>query len=334
MYTIKNLAEDSGYTVATVSRALNNSPLVADKTKKKIFKIARENGYVPNALARGLVKRSSSSICVIVPDIVNPYFPLIVKAIQDRVNEEGMHVICGNSEWNPKTEKSLLQLSKEQRVAGIIMDPVGDRTIESIETIGLDIPIVFVGNKPEDGDMSSVLVDNYRATIKSVDYLVDKGHRDIVMLGGKEDTFVNRERFRGYVDGMKKHGLETRIRKIACEYGEINGQIATRELLASKSIPTAILAINDTVALGVIKEIKDHGMEVPQDISVIGFDDVEISEYIGLTTMREPRYEMGNKAATILMEEINACREGSTIPKQAIQYDSPIIERKTCKGIL
>ena len=331
MFTIKDLARESGYTIATVSRALNDSPLVAEDTRAKILKVAEDHGYIPNALAKNLVKKSASTVCVIVPDIVNPYFPLIVKAVQDTMQTEGYLTIVCNSDWKESNEFSLVRLMCAQRVGGIIMDPSSDRSYRRIQKAGIEIPIVFVGNRTKD-NISSVLVDNYAAMFTVLDYLAGLGHRKIALIGGEEDTYVNRLRRNGFQDSMKSNGIPLDERLIIqCKYRSNDGYNVMEQLIAEGNLPTAVVAINDVIAFGVLECLKNHQIRVPEDISVVGFDDVESSHQLGLTTIHEPRYKMGADAAKLLLEimkDPNRRRNAKT--GKHILYEPELVLRNTC----
>ena len=331
MFTIKDLARESGYTVATVSRALNDSPLVAEDTRAKILKVAEEHGYIPNALAKNLVKKSASTVCVIVPDIVNPYFPLIVKAVQDTMQTEGYLTIVCNSDWKESNEFSLVRLMCAQRVGGIVMDPSSDDSYRRIQKAGIEIPIVFVGNRTED-NISSVLVDNYAAMFTVVEYLAGLGHRRIALIGGQEETYVNRLRCSGFRDSMRSNGLQVDERlMIQCKYLSNDGYCAMERRIREGDLPTAVVTINDVIAFGVLECLKNHQIRVPEDISVVGFDDVEFSQQLGLTTIHEPRYKMGEDAAKLLLEIMNKPHgRRSAKTGKHILYEPELILRNTC----
>lgn len=327
--TIKDLARESGYTVTTVSRALNNNPLVSEKTRKKILEIAEKHGYEPSALARNLVTQSSSSICVIVPDITNPYFPLIVKAVQDEAQRHGFFTFVCNSGWTETGEVALARLMYGQRVGGIIMDPSSDLTFRRIREAKVHLPIVFVGNRTEDDETSSVLVDNQAAVESGVEYLAGLGHREIAFIGGQENTYVNRKRQAGFRLAMSRlFGAEDPV-VIPSTYQSQGGYDAAYALISSGRLPSALMCINDIVAFGVIRCLREHGYRIPQDVSVIGFDDVEFSEHLELTTLQEPRYEMGVRATSILMDCIESRSEAACQHKHVL-FRSELIKRSTC----
>ena len=327
--TIKDLARESGYTVTTVSRALNNNPLVSEKTRKKILEIAEKHGYEPSALARNLVTQSSSAIGVIIPDITNPYFPMIVKAVQDEARRHEFFTFVCNSGWTEKGEIEFARLMYGQRVGGIIMDPSSDFTFRRIREAKIQLPIVFVGNRTESDEASSVLVDNQAAIELGVEYLVNLGHREIGFIGGQENTYVNRKRQEGFRIAIRRLlGNETPL-IIPSAYQAQEGYEAALVLVNSGHVPTALMCINDVVAFGVIRCLREHGYRVPEDVSVMGFDDVEFSEYLELTTLREPRYEMGIKAVSILMDTIKS-EPGVAHQHTHVLFRSELITRNTC----
>lgn len=331
MVTIKDLAQKSGYTVATISRALNNNPLVAEKTRKRILEIAGEIGYTPNALARGLVTQTTSSVGIMVPDITNPYFPTIVKAAQDTLKQRGYFTIVCNSDWMEDTEIELARMLYEHRVRGIIMDPLSDQTYKNIYETGIRVPIVFVGNRPSEDDTSSVLINNYNASVVATQHLIDLGHKKIGFVGGIENTYVNRNRFGGYQECMRACvGAVDPTLVMKCKFKQEGGYSAAKAFVDQGNVPTAVIAGNDIIAFGVIQGFRNSGYDVPRDVSVIGFDDIEFAENVGLTTMREPRYDMGVTAATLLLEAIDRVEAGKSPLRKSVVYEPELIDRSTC----
>lgn len=331
MITIKDLARDTGYTVATVSRAMNNSPLVAQSTRERILEAARRIGYSPNAIARGLVNKSSSAVGIVVPDIMNPYFPTIVKAAQDVLSERGMFTIVCNSDWSSDNELQLVKMLNEHRVCGIIMDPLNDVSIQRIKDVGIDIPIVCVGNQVLEGNTSSVIIDNYNSAQKATEHLIQIGHERIAFYGGDEGTYILRRRCEGYRESMLAHfGSIDESLVCKCRYRQEDGYAATQLLIDEDNLPTAVLAANDIIAYGIILCLRDNGFSVPDDVSIIGFDDIEFSSIIELTTMREPRYDMGVMAAKVLCNEIEYSEDDKIPPKTNIQYPPELIIRSSC----
>lgn len=326
--TIKDLSKKTGYTIATISRALNDSPLVKDKTKKEILDAAEEIGYVRNDIARGLVKKNSSTFGVIVPDITNPYFPLLVKGIQDALLKEGYHIFLCNSDWDEENEKRLINMLCESRVKGILMDPISDHVPQILSQIGFPVPVVYLGNRPSDENANYVIIDNYKGARKATEYLIELGHERIAFIGAEENTFINRSRSNGYRDTMIKSfgGLdESLVRK--SKYKRENANQVIREMIEEGNVPTAVVACNDIIALGVMEAFQSSSFRVPEDVSVIGFDDIEYASLpgINLTTVREPRYQMGTMATEIILECI---KDRNT--KRQIIIEPELILRKTC----
>ncbi len=333
MVTIKDLAKATGYTIATVSRAFNNSSLVADATREKILRTAEEIGYLPNALARGLVNKATSTIGVIVPDITNPYFPVIVKSIQDTIKPHGYNTIVCNTDWIEDTETESAKMLFAHRVAGILMDPLSDRTYSNIYNAGVRVPIVFVGNKTDSNadEASSILIDNFSAAYQATEYLLSLGHERIAFVGGDEDTHVNRNRIGGYISSMQRHvGALDPSLLMKCRYTQEAGYMVASALIRSGRLPTAIVAGNDIIAFGVMQSFHNHGYRIPRDISIIGFDDIEFSSNIGLTTMQEPRSEMGRMAANLLLETIRNAEAHLKLETKNILLDAKLIKRDSC----
>ena len=331
--SINDIAKKTGYTVATVSRALNESPLVRDKTKEKIKKAAHDMGYITNAIARGLVTDGLSLVGIIVPDIINPYYPLIVKTIQDTLKQKGYKVFLCNTDWKQETEYELIKMLFEHRVKGIIMDPLCDDTYKRIKSLGAKTPVVFFGNTTTDEDINYVINDSYKGVSIATEYLISLNHKKIVFMGAMKDTYINRGKLSGYKDVMESYFGpidSSLIRK--CEDTRECGYAESNKLIDEKFIPTAIITGNDLIALGVIECFKKSGYNIPGDLSVIGFDDIEYAGLpgISLTTISEPRVDMGCKAAEILLSIIN--NTDGHIDRKVI-LEPGLIKRSTCSGI-
>lgn len=331
--TIKDVAERSGYTVATVSRALNDSSMVSDRTKTKIKKAAEEIGYVRNNMAAGLVTSSMPTVGVIVPDIANPYFPMLVKGIQDTLLAQGYSMFLCNSNEDPNVEIECLKLLNSYKIRGIIMDPVSDESYKNLKWISGDIPVIFTANIPEGQNLNYISINNYSAAQTATKYLLSLGHKDIIYIGGYDrSNHTFRMRRKGFCDTLHEFfgpDFDPQIKK-----GYPNrrfGFEATKETLANGRLPTAFFAGNDDIALGILEALWKHGFQVPEDVSVIGIDNIEYASLprIDLTTIEEPRYLIGKMAAS---EILNLFEQGDYSSSAPIQrtLEHKLIIRKTC----
>lgn len=328
--TIKDIAEKTGYTVATVSRALNDSPMVHKKTKEKIFSVAKEMGYTKYNKYTAIPR--NPYIGVIIPDITNPYFPLLVKGIQDSLQKEGYSIVLCNSNGIIENEKRYGEMLCDLHVQGIIMDPLCDDSYNFLVSSGLTIPVVFTGNRPLGEKINYISIDNYNGATKATKYLIGLGHKKIAYIGGNEDTFTNRERFRGYRDIIIEFFGELDDSIIKYNYPDRqHGFDSAAEIIQQGNIPTAVIASNDSIALGVIECFMVNGFNIPNDVSIIGFDNIEFSSLpgISLTTVNEPRYDIGVMAAESIIKLIN----GSMTPPIQIDIEPELIMRKTCTKV-
>jgi LacI family transcriptional regulator len=328
--TIKDIAKKTGYTVATVSRALNDSPMVSDKTKIEISNAANKMGYVRNNIARGLVTNHLTTVGIIVPDITNPYFPRLIKGAQDTLQESGYNTFLCNNNGIIENEVKHIEMLCSLCSKGIIMDPLSDDSYEHVRKINPHIPVVFVGNCPAAQNINYIAIDNYKGGVKATKYLIGLGHKKIAYIGGNENTNTNRARFKGFRDVMLQHFGTLDNSLIKFNYPDMShGFEEAANIIQEGNIPTAIVASNDLIALGIIDCLWKHGFDIPNDISIIGFDNIEYSSLpgINLTTVAEPRYEIGAMAAETILKLFDS---DEPLPPVQIDLDPELIIRKTC----
>lgn len=328
--TIKDVAERSGYTVATVSRALNYNAMVNENTREKIFDIAKEMGYID---AEKTSSESITAIGVVVPDIHNPYFPLLIKGIQEQLSVEGLGTLICNANSNPQTETECIKALVDAKVKGIIMDPLTDHSYKKVRYLNDKMPVVFTSNVPEGANINYITIDNYAAAQIATNYLISLEHTQIAYIGGNEETDTYRSRFAGYCDTMKKHFSHINTNLICKAFPDrASGFRAANKIMTTNQRPTAFFASNDSLALGVLEYLQKHGFDVPKDISVIGIDNIEWSSLPGidLTTIEEPRYLLGQTAATSMSELLNHRFEIEKRSPLQITLQPKLIIRNTC----
>lgn len=330
--TIKDIAKKANVSYATVSRALSGSSEINEETKKRILHLADEMGYSPNIIARGLVTKSTHTIGLIVPDITNPFFAEVSQGAGDYAHQSSYNVFLCNSNWNIQREKESLDKLFNSRVDGIIITPVSD-DISHIIDLNEKIPIVFAANKPHNAGLSYVVTDNHKAAGLAMDYLIKLGHKRIAFVGGSKSDYGTSSRFQGYLDSLQKYHIA--VTPDIIMHGQLtsnSGYILVKEMLEKSELPTSILACNDIVALGVIQAIEEYGLNVPKDVSVIGFDDISFASLnkIQLTTVFQNKYEIGKLSVKMLIDRImnNDLKEN----KYHI-LEPKLIIRKTCKGV-
>ena len=334
--TMYDVAQKSGYTLATVSRALNHNPIVNIHTREKIFEVAREIGYISQQNSSSQSK-TLPTIGVIIPDINNPYFPPLLKGIQDQLTEEGLSMIICNSNSSSQIETECIKTLISAKVKGVIIDPLSDSSFKKFHHLSYKLPIVFTSNAPQGSHINCVGIDNYAASQIAVNYLISLGHTSIAYIHGNEDAAAYRLRLSGYYDTLKQHFININ-KKMVCKVhpDRLSGFRATKKIFGMNLRPTAFFASNDSLALGVLEFLKKYHFNIPQDISVIGIDNIEYASFPGieLTTVEEARYILGQTAASSILKLLH-CTTENTCPAEPIQIIIPpkLIIRNTCGKI-
>ena len=293
----------TGVSYATVSRALSGKAGVNEETRKTILAEAANVGYQPNAVARGLVTRKTNIIGLAIPDITNPFFPEIARGVEDAASELGYNIFLCNTNWSFEKEETYLRVLQERRVDGIIITPVSDEELYR----NIQIPMVFISRVPAEVNSSFVVIDNVRGGFLATKHLLETGYKRIAFIGGKSEVHVSAERLEGYKAALNryKHSIdETLI--VSGKFNSQSGYELAGKLLSGPNPPDAVFAANDVIALGVLQSAKELGLNVPGEFGIVGFDDIPFAAYsqIQLTTVSQPKYQMGKIAAEICIGEI------------------------------
>ncbi|TKG97366.1 LacI family transcriptional regulator [Puteibacter caeruleilacunae] len=322
--TITDIAEELGVSPSTVSRALNDHPAISKKTKKAVLKLARQRNYQPNLLALNLLKKRTNTIGVIVPEITSHFFSSVINGIQDLVKPFGVNMIIGQSNESYEEEKSIVQTFASIRVDGFLISPSSEtKKYDHLESlIQNNIPLVIFDRDCEGIDIDKVFVDEYNGAFQAVEYLIQSGCKRIAHIAGSQTLSTARHRLRAYKDALEKHSIPFNADYVVQTDGfsPEYGIEPTRRLLSLQTPPDAIFTINDGVAIGAMYVIKDAGIKIPEEISIIGFDDDPHSTYFkpSLSTVWQPTYEMGMLAARILMKRINTNNDLSKIRVESL----------------
>jgi LacI family transcriptional regulator len=307
MITIKDVAKAAGVAVSTASYALNGSNKVSEKTREKVTKVAEEMKYVPNSFARNLKKSKADLIALIVHDINGPFYDRLVKGIQDVAIMFGHNLIIF-CEYNVGNEASYNFL-KENVVEGAIVLSSNLTDNEVIELADNGYPLVLLDRQLKQSNVCSVVINNEKGACEAVNYLISLGHKKIGFISGPVDSYDNACRMKGYVDTLKNNSIEVSEKYVVHGgFTEQSGYETMKNYLEkTKDVPTAFFSANDEMLIGAIKAIQEKGFKVPQDISVIGFDDIQAANYIQpkLTTIKGPMYELGSFSAHMLFNLMN-----------------------------
>lgn len=306
--TIKDIAKKANVSYGTVSRALNNKYGVKKETRERVLALAVKMGYSPNAIARGLVKKTTHSIGLVIPDILNPFYPDVARGIEDKALENGYSVFFCNTNHDKKREIQSLKLLVEKRVDGIILAPgLEDPDVPNVLIHG-DIPIVHICRRYTEPDKSFVVIDDERGGFLATKHLIEQGYKKIGFIGAKDQALHLDERYEGYKQAFQKFGLQLDERYVfSSDFKRQTGYRIVRRMLADGDYPRAIFAENDLLALGVIQGIREAGLSIPGDIAVVGFDDIPFASFpeVQLTTICQPKHEMGEIAVSILLEQMS-----------------------------
>ncbi|UCF96328.1 MAG: LacI family DNA-binding transcriptional regulator [Spirochaetaceae bacterium] len=330
--TIKDIAREANVSYATVSRALNNKRGVREATRQKVLKLATEMSYTPNAIARGLVKKQTHTLGLIIPDITNPFYPEVARGIEDGAAEEGFSIFLCNTNWERERELEYLKLLAEKRADGIILAPI-DNEVETAESrLTGKMPIVYVSNAPVGTLHSFVVIDNVLGGFLATEHLIRSGYRKIGFVGSTEDSLTIAERLKGYRKALEKYGITIDERHIQLgEFKQESGYRIMRKMISDGDYPRAIFAENDLLALGILQGVKAGGLSVPEDVAVVGFDDIPFASFPGvqLTTINQPTYEMGRKAVNILLGQIQGSDGNLAAQSQQIYLKPRLIVRQS-----
>lgn len=328
--TIKDVSLTAGVSTATVSRVLAGFEDVSEGTRQRVLDVVKALNYQPNRNARNLRKNTTSKIGVIISDIQNPFFGSVVRGIEKITIKDDFTIILGNSDEEPLRERKLITMLLEEGVAGIILVPTNADMDSYRSLFGSGTPFIIIDRRLPFSDVDMVLVDGAAGAKKAIDHLVSLGHRRIGYVGGMKHLSVMREREQGYLAALKKHKLP-----IVEEFLRLGnnrqdgGHSAVCELLALPQPPTAILIANNLMTLGGLQAIHESGLEIPEHVSLVGFDDMDWASSLRppLTCVAQPAYRMGEIAASILRDRI----QNPAMPYQTILLDTQLVIRASCK---
>jgi LacI family transcriptional regulator len=330
--TVKDVSQAAGVSTATVSRVLAGFDEVSEETRQRVLEAAKTLNYQPNRNARNLRKNTTSKIGVIISDIQNPFFGSVVRGIEKVTIKDDYTIILGNSDEDPERENKLIAMLLEEGVAGIVLVPTNADVGSYGPLFGSGTPIVVIDRQLPLSNLDMVLVNGAAGAELAVDHLVSLGHKKIGYVGGMKHLSVMHEREQGYLNALKKHNLP-----IIPEYlrqgnnRQDGGHDAVCELLSLEQPPTAILIANNLMTLGGLQAIHESGLEIPEQVSLVGFDDMDWATSLRppLTVVAQPAYEMGETAASILLDHIRNLEQ----PHRIVVLDTRLIIRASCRDL-
>ncbi len=333
--SIKDVAKAAGVSHSTVSRALANSPLIPELTRRRIQRVAHRMGYAPNAIARGLVMQRTQTIGVIVTTIEDPFIAEVVRGIEQVAADHSYRIFLGTSLNDSTREVDLVKALREWRVDGVIVASSRVGALYQPLLKEIDAPIVLINNQKQHKTGSSkstrfdrirsVAVDDVKGGALATRFLISQGHRAIAYLGGPIDHAANRNRLIGYRHALKQAGVPYEPALVMSGSGRADSGDHARLFFGQAIRPTAIFCYNDMTAIGAMAALKRGGLRVPKDVSVVGFDDIPFAQYVDppLTTIHQPKDEMGNMAMQMLFELLDGKKVANvTVPGKLIERGS------------
>ncbi|TCT19897.1 LacI family transcriptional regulator [Melghiribacillus thermohalophilus] len=328
--TIYDVAREANVSMATVSRVVNGNPNVKPSTRKKVLDAIEKLGYRPNAVARGLASKKTTTVGVIIPDISSVFFAELARGIEDIATMYKYNIILSNSDQNKNKEIHLINTMLGKQVDGIVFMG-GTITEDHIKEFkSAPVPVVLAATVDETSEIPSVNIDYEQASYEAVQLLLKHGNKRIAIVSGPLDTVINDEKIVGYRKALNEAGISfDEELLVKGDYTYQSGLDAAEYLLKLKEPPTAIFAASDEMALGVVHGIQDRGLQVPGDIEVFGFDNTKLATMIRptLTTVVQPMYDIGAVSMRLLTKYMNH----EEVTEQNVILPHRIVERNSTK---
>ncbi|KIL41169.1 catabolite control protein A [Gordoniibacillus kamchatkensis] len=331
--TIYDVAREAGVSMATVSRVVNNNPNVKPQTRKKVFEAIERLGYRPNAVARGLASKKTTTVGVVIPDISNPIFAEVARGIEDIANMYHYNIILCNADKRKEKEIRVINTLLEKQVDGLLFmgGIVTDEHLQAFKTSS--VPVVLCATADEKKTMPSVDIDHEGAAFDAVSELLREGHRDIAMISGTlQDPANGYARYQGYKRALETAGIAVREELVRVgNYRYESGMEAAGYFLGLAKRPTAIFSATDEMAIGAIHAIQDAGLKVPDDVSVMSIDNIRMASMVRpqLTTVAQPMYDIGAVSMRLLTKLMNK----DSVEQSQVVLPHEIIHRKSTRSV-
>ncbi|WP_394172464.1 LacI family DNA-binding transcriptional regulator [Guptibacillus hwajinpoensis] len=326
--TIYDVAKEAGVSIATVSKVINRTGKISEATRVKVLETMKGLNYYPSVVASALTGKRTETLGLLVPDISNPFFSEIARTIEDRAHDRGMSVIMCSTDDNAEKEKKYIELLQRKQVDGLIVAS-GFQDKKLLDDLKRNnIPLVMLSLDDPSLDVTTVSVDDYKGGFEAASHLLSLGHRNIAIIG--EEVHSSRMRILGFRDAFEVYGEQFDERNLLRTTASLsNGSESVKKFLQQDNPPTAVFACNDLIAIGAIQGARELAVSVPDDLSIIGFDNTILATTTvpALTTVAQPMGDMGNKVVDILIEEIHR----SVVTRERILFKPKLIVRGTTK---
>lgn len=328
--SIKDVAKEAGVSIATVSRVLNNIDVVNEETKKKVVDAIKKLGYRPNIVARSLKTQKTRTIGIVIPDISSQFYPEIVRGAEDVANIYNYNIILCNTDLDLEKEKEYLQVLMEKMVDGVmyLSNSLNAEVLDFIKE--LQIPTVLVETSDEEKSFPSVTINNIKAAYDAVSYLIKKGNKKIAYIGVENNILnASSKRYIGYEEALKENNIK--LDENLVYFGNLKVSTGHNGILSilKKDKPDAIFCGSDEIAMGAINGLREMNIKVPEEVDVMGFDDLAIASvfYPKLTTVSQPMYDMGSVGMRMLIKVVNK----KPLGQKDFVLSHSIVERDSCK---
>lgn len=331
--TIVDVAKLAGVSVATVSRVINHQGGVRKETEDRIVHAIKELNYIRDAVARSMIQKETKTIAAIIPDICNPFFSQLVSGIEQKALKQDYFTTLSNSNDSKKIESKIVQHILERGVDGVIVTTSDENGDQLKPLFDANIPVIAVDRVLKNHDVDTVIIGNREGSYEAVTHLIKEGHEKIAIIRGPQDTTPGLERYKGYKLALKEHGIKEVASWIADgDFKEQSGYELTKELFKLKDRPTAIFSSNNLMSVGVIKALQELNWQLGDEVSFIGFDDIEIATFTNpnLTTVSRPMKQLGEVAFDLLYERMKE-DDSKTFIKQELILPPYLNIRESCK---
>ncbi len=308
MITIADVAKHAGVSKMTVSRVINNSGYISDETRARVEASIKELGYIPNALARSLRFKQTRTIALIVTDITNPFFTTVARGVEDEASQRDFSVIFCNTDESPDEESQYVNVLLQKQVDGLLLVPTGGAGEIITFLNNHTVPFVLLDRRVPNAEVDVVRSDSEQAAYEGIRYLIELGHKRIATLGGSKRISSSSDRAAGYQRAMREAGLDHEMHRVYyTSFTVEGGYMAGQQALATDVIPTAFFAANNFIAIGALRALKEAGLTVPGDVSVMTFDDLPTAIVLEpfLTVIEQDPYLMGREATALLLDRID-----------------------------
>jgi LacI family transcriptional regulator len=328
--TIYDIAKKAGVSAMTVSRVINNTGRISEETRSKVKRVMDELNYVPNTMARSLVLQETKMLSLLITDITNPFYTTLARGAEDTAKKLGYKLLFGNSDEDLQKEKDYVDMVLSTRVDGVLFAPAGDGSLEHLRLLQRHhIPFVILDREVPGIEADAVFGDSKEGARKLVEHLIGLGHRRIALVNGSLQVSTARQRYTGYLEALKLNDLPVDERLILeVGYKTFDNDAALDELLSLPDRPTAIFAANNFIAIGLIRSLRERGIGVPDDMSLVCFDDLGLASALDpfLTVAAQPAYSFGAMGVQLLVERI---RGEAPNEWRKIMFPSEIIVRRS-----